>query len=130
MNCWSEYQFQRQASLRDVVDTLIEGKVIQHHVTIPEGLTSEQIIARLQENDILSGQVKEIPKEGTLLPETYRFTRGMTREQIIQRMEFKRLDRVLIVRRGEDVARLAAGQFRHLETIELGHLDIQKHQVG
>ena len=34
-----------------------------------------------------SGQIKEIPREGTLLPETYKFTRGMTREQIIQRMQ-------------------------------------------
>ena len=71
----------------DVVDTITEGKVIQHAVTVPEGLTSEQIVARLLENDGLAGQIKEIPREGTLLPETYRFTRGMTREQIIQRMQ-------------------------------------------
>ena len=84
---FGEYLFHPQASLRDVVDTLIEGKVIQHHVTVPEGLTSEQIVARLLEQDVLSGPVKEIPKEGTLLPETYRFTRGTTREQVIQRMQ-------------------------------------------
>jgi len=84
---FGEYQFHRQASLRDVVDTLIEGKVVQHQVTIPEGLTSEQIVARLLEQDILSGPVKEIPKEGTLLPESYRFTRGTTREQLLTRMQ-------------------------------------------
>jgi UPF0755 protein len=84
---FGEYLFHRQASLRDVVDTLVEGKVILHQATIPEGLTSEQIVARLLENDILSGPVKEIPKEGTLLPETYRFGRGTTREQVIQRMQ-------------------------------------------
>jgi UPF0755 protein len=84
---YGEYLFQRQASLREVVDTLVEGKVIQHQVTIPEGLTAEQIVARLLESDILSGQLKEIPKEGTLLPETYKFSRGMTREQVVQRMQ-------------------------------------------
>jgi UPF0755 protein len=84
---YGEYLFQRQASLRDVVDTLIEGKVIQHQMTIPEGLTSEQIVARLLEHDVLSGPIKEIPKEGALLPETYRFTRGTTREQLLQRMQ-------------------------------------------
>ena len=84
---YGEYLFHRQASLRDVVDTLIEGKVILHQVTIPEGLTSEQIVARLLESDILSGPVREIPKEGTLLPETYRFSRGTTREQVIARMQ-------------------------------------------
>ena len=84
---YGEYLFHRQASLRDVVDTLVEGKTIQHQITLPEGLTSEQIVARLMDNDILSGPVKEIPKEGTLLPDGYRFTRGTTREQLLQRMQ-------------------------------------------
>jgi UPF0755 protein len=84
---FGEYMFQRHASLRDVVDTLVEGKVILHQVTIPEGLTSEQIVTRLLEQEILSGPVKEIPKEGTLLPDGYRFSRGTSREQIIQRMQ-------------------------------------------
>jgi UPF0755 protein len=83
---YGEYQFTKNASLADVVNTIVENKVVQHAVTIPEGLTSEQIVARLLETDALSGQIKEIPREGTLLPETYKFTRGMTREQIIQRM--------------------------------------------
>ena len=81
-----EYQFTKGASLADVVDTIIDGKVVQHALTIPEGLTSEQIVAKLLETDALSGQIKEIPREGTLLPETYKFTRGMTREQMLQRM--------------------------------------------
>ncbi|MGZ3533578.1 MAG: endolytic transglycosylase MltG, partial [Vulcanimicrobiaceae bacterium] len=84
---YGEYQFSKQSSVSDVVDTIIEGKVVQHVFTVPEGLTSEQIVARLLENSALTGQIKEIPREGTLLPETYRFTRGMTREQIVQRMQ-------------------------------------------
>ncbi len=82
-----EYRFAKGASLADVVNTIIENKVVQHALTIPEGLTSEQIVAKLLENDALSGRIKEIPREGTLLPETYKFTRGMAREQIIQRMQ-------------------------------------------
>ena len=31
---------------------------------------------------MLTGNIREIPREGTLLPETYKFTRGMTREQM------------------------------------------------
>ena len=84
---YGEYKFTQHASLSDVVETIIEGKVIQHAVTIPEGLTSQQIVARVLENDSLGGQIKEIPREGTLLPETYKFTRGTTRAQIIQRMQ-------------------------------------------
>jgi UPF0755 protein len=82
-----EYSFQKNASLRDVIGTMVEGKVVQHAVTIPEGLTSEQIVARLSENEIFSGSVREMPREGTLLPETYKFPRGTTREQVITRMQ-------------------------------------------
>jgi UPF0755 protein len=82
-----EYQFKAHASLRDVVATIVDGRVVAHQLTIPEGLTSEQIVARLLDDDILSGNIKEIPREGSLLPDTYNFNRGMTREQIIQRMQ-------------------------------------------
>src|ERR1700759_4477240 len=82
-----EYAFQKNASLRSVIATMVEGKVVQHSVTIPEGLTSEQIVGRLTENDIFSGSINEIPREGTLLPETYKFPRGTTREQVIARMQ-------------------------------------------
>lgn len=82
-----EYQFSRQASLREVVDTIMHGKVVQHLITVPEGLTSEQIVTRLMENTILAGPVREMPREGTLLPETYRVERGTPREQLIQRMQ-------------------------------------------
>src|SRR5437588_6459778 len=82
-----EYSFQKSASLHDVIGTIVEGKVVQHSVTIPEGLTSEQIVARLSDNDIFAGSVREVPREGTLLPETYKFPRGTTREQVIQRMQ-------------------------------------------
>ncbi|WP_213774719.1 endolytic transglycosylase MltG [Bradyrhizobium sp. dw_78] len=82
-----EYLFQKNASLTDVIGTMVDGKVVQHSVTIPEGLTSEQIVARLSENDIFAGSVSEIPREGTLLPETYKFPRGTTRDQVIARMQ-------------------------------------------
>jgi UPF0755 protein len=82
-----EYAFQKNASLRDVIGTMVEGKVVQHAVTIPEGLTSQQIVARLSDNDIFSGDVHEVPREGTLLPETYKFPRGTTRDQVIARMQ-------------------------------------------
>src|SRR6201994_4059859 len=82
-----EYSFTKNASLRDVIATIVEGKVVQHGITIPEGLTSEQIVARLSDNDLFSGSVREIPREGTLLPETYKFPRGTSRDQVIQRMQ-------------------------------------------
>jgi UPF0755 protein len=84
---YGEYKFTKQITLREAIETIVEGKVVQHAFTIPEGLTSEQIVARLAEVDFLAGNIREIPKEGTLLPETYNFPRGTTREQAIQRMQ-------------------------------------------
>jgi len=82
-----EYLFQKNASLHDVIGTMVDGKVVQHSVTIPEGLTSQQIVTRLLADEVLTGDVKEIPPEGSLLPDTYKFTRGMTREQMIHHMQ-------------------------------------------
>ena len=81
-----EYRFKTGVSMRQVMAALIEGKSILHSVTIPEGLTSEQIVARLMENEVLVGAVPRMPAEGTLLPETYKFTRGMTRQDLLQQM--------------------------------------------
>ena len=100
-----EYLFPKHASIKDVVETIVDGKVVQHQITIPEGLTSEQIVARLLENDILSGNVKDVPKEGSLLPDSYHFHRGFTREQMIQRMRQvqERLVREVWDRRNPDL---------------------------
>jgi UPF0755 protein len=84
---FGEYQFTKGASPRDVADTLVEGKVVQHQFTVAEGLTSEQIVARLLENDKLVGNIREVPREGSLLPDGYRFTRGTARDDMLKRME-------------------------------------------
>ncbi len=82
-----EYRFAKKASMYDVVETIVAGKVVQHITTIPEGLTSEQVVGRLMANDVLTGNIREIPREGTLLPESYKFLRGTTREDVIKRMQ-------------------------------------------
>src|SRR5579864_2230128 len=123
-----EYQFQKSASLRDVIGTIVEGKVVQHSVTVPEGLTSEQIVARLSENDIFSGSVRELPREGTLLPETYKFPRGTPRDQVISRMQQaqKRVLAEIWDRRNPDIPIKTAEQLVTLASIiekETGRAD-------
>lgn len=81
-----EYLIPAQASMREIMDLMVEGDTLVYAITIPEGLTSEQIVARLMANEILTGDIAEIPPEGTLLPETYQFSRGDTRQSIIDRM--------------------------------------------
>ncbi|MGV6875463.1 endolytic transglycosylase MltG [Pseudochelatococcus sp. B33] len=81
-----EYAFAPGASMKDVMDTLVSGKSVQHPITIPEGLTSDQVVARLLANDLLTGEVKPAPVEGSLLPETYLVPRGTSRQAVIDRM--------------------------------------------
>jgi UPF0755 protein len=82
-----EYQFPKQASLDDTISIMSEGKVIQHQIAVPEGLTSEQILQKLLDADVLTGNVREVPREGSLLPDSYKETRGTPREQVIKRMQ-------------------------------------------
>jgi len=85
-----EYNIKVNASLRDVLDTLVEGKSIDHKISFAEGLTSQQIVERLQANPDLEGTITEVPAEGTLLPDTYRFQIGDSRQDIIERMQVGR----------------------------------------
>jgi UPF0755 protein len=82
-----EYEFRKQASMRQVLDTLVEGKSIAHKVTLAEGLTSQQMVERIEASPDLKGTITAIPAEGTLLPDTYRFQIGDSREDIIERMQ-------------------------------------------
>lgn len=84
-----EYTFKAHASIGEAIDTLASGRQVQHAITFPEGLTSEQIVVRLNDNDVLTGDINEIPPEGSLLPDTYKFERGATRQQIVNLMRAK-----------------------------------------
>ncbi len=81
-----EFQFPKASSVRQVLDTLISGRGILQKITIPEGLTSRQIVDRLRAEPGLSGDLTDIPPEGSLLPETYRFSRGASRQEILDQM--------------------------------------------
>ncbi len=82
-----EYQFPAQASVREVLDILVEGKTVQHKVTIPEGRTSFEVVEILNRQPLLTGEIQAIPPEGSLLPNTYIFARGTSRLEILRRME-------------------------------------------
>jgi UPF0755 protein len=84
-----EFAFKARSSIDDAIDTLIQGKAILHSFMAPEGLTSEQIVNRLRDNEILTGEIVDLPREGTLMPDTYRFERGMTRQQLVNLMQDK-----------------------------------------
>ena len=82
-----EYEIKAGASMRDIMDLLESGKSVLASLTIPEGLTVEQAFQRIAEHEALTGDMpSEIPPEGSLIADTQRFTRGATRQQIVDKM--------------------------------------------
>ena len=81
-----EYAFKAGMSMNDIENELIAHRVIRYKITIPEGLTSEQVVDRLREDTVLTGDIREPPREGSLMPDTYYFERGDTRLSILSRM--------------------------------------------
>ncbi|MDZ5648508.1 endolytic transglycosylase MltG [Nitrospirillum sp. BR 11828] len=82
-----EYAFPAHVSLKDTVALLRSGKTVVHRLTIPEGLTSAQIVALIEAEPALSGTIKDKPAEGSLLPETYFFGLNYGRAQMVERMQ-------------------------------------------
>ncbi len=89
-----EYEFLAHISLADAMTMMREGRTFDRKVTIPEGQTSYQIVQTLNKIDTLTGDITVIPKEGTLLPETYHFIRGDSRQEILDEMKSE-MDKIL-----------------------------------
>ena len=83
-----EYAIPARASMRDIMNIFVEGKSLMHSVTIPEGLTVQQIFDRIANSELLSGDLpKELPVEGSLVADTLSFTRGTPREEVVNRLK-------------------------------------------
>ncbi|MEM0930705.1 MAG: endolytic transglycosylase MltG [Pseudomonadota bacterium] len=74
------------ASMLDIAEIIKSAKPILHYVTIPEGRTVAQAFAIIEAEEILGGEITLEVREGELLPETYAFQRGDTRDDVVQRM--------------------------------------------
>lgn len=81
-----EYAIPSTASMGAIASILASGKSIQHKLTVAEGLTSDMVWKLVENDPDLMGDAGPVPAEGTLLPETYLFTRGETRAHLIAKM--------------------------------------------
>ncbi|MGH6889627.1 MAG: endolytic transglycosylase MltG [Rhizomicrobium sp.] len=81
-----EYSIASHLSMLGVADLLVSGRVIEHKLTAAEGLTSQMIAGLVNANRALAGPFQSAPAEGSLLPETYLFTKGTQRRTILARM--------------------------------------------
>lgn len=87
-----EYLIPPAVSAWGALDIIRRGDVIIRKLTIPEGLTSYQIVELVRAHPKLRGKVETIPPEGSLLPETYYFQGGDERTLVLQRMQTAMLE--------------------------------------
>lgn len=82
-----EYEIKAGASMSDILELLRSGKSILYSVSMPEGLTVKQMFDRLAADPVLEGDLPQpMPAEGSLRPDTYKFTRGTKRQEIVNQM--------------------------------------------
>lgn len=81
-----EFLLPAGASPSQILDTFQNGDVIRRFVTIPEGLPSILVHERLMAEPLLTGDIA-VPEEGSLLPNTYDFERGESRQAVVERMQ-------------------------------------------
>lgn len=83
-----EYEFPAGVTMVAVISKLAQGDIIQRQITIPEGLTSWQVVNRLNDlTDIAGAPLREVSVEGGILPETYAYTASESRADVLMRME-------------------------------------------
>jgi UPF0755 protein len=88
-----EFDFPKGASERQVLSILQGNDVVQRFVTIPEGWPSIMVYDRIMATKGLTGTI-DVPAEGSVLPDTYSFEKGATRQSIVDRMQ-RAMDKAL-----------------------------------
>jgi UPF0755 protein len=97
-----EYELHPALSPSEILAKLLNGRVVLHAVTIPEGFTAVQIAQVLEQKGLCQAEefvkfvhdrafiraleLDEANLEGYLFPDTYRFPRGITPQQAITAM--------------------------------------------
>jgi UPF0755 protein len=81
-----EYEFAAATSPRAALDLLFSGRRVVRRFTVPEGRTTPEILAALRAAEGMEGDVAVPEREGRLLPETYFYTWGDTRPDMLGRM--------------------------------------------
>src|SRR3546814_17112642 len=82
-----EYAFAAESSMREAASRIASGRTVVHRLTVPEGLTSTEVVALLAAAEPLTGEIATMPPDGALLPETNHFHRGDSREDVLERMQ-------------------------------------------
>lgn len=82
-----EYEFTAAIPMMDALLMMQDGQIYERKVTLPEGLTSWQIVEILKAREDMSGEIAEVPADGALLPQTYPYIRNDDRAAMLGRMQ-------------------------------------------
>jgi len=83
---YGEYLIPAGASMEEILALLVSGDSIQYKMTVAEGLTSFEIVEILRASDVLTGEIAEVPPEGSLAANTYFIQRNQSRSEVLTRM--------------------------------------------
>lgn len=81
-----KYDPETEAAPQAYLDVVNESD-LRFRVTLAEGVTSWQVVEELKRADFLTGEVTEVPAEGSLAPDSYEVEKGSDRAALIGRME-------------------------------------------
>src|SRR5690606_11959670 len=82
-----DFNISAGASMADILKELTEGTPIRYAVTIPEGWTVWQAVQRMDAENSLTGEIAALPPEGSILPGSYDYTPGDTRQSVLDKMQ-------------------------------------------
>ncbi len=82
-----EYMMPAGISMKGVQQKLLTGDTYHRSITVPEGLTSVEIVELINNTSDMREQVMVIPAQGTLLPETYFYDKNVSRLDVMDRMQ-------------------------------------------
>jgi len=83
---FGEYEIPARSSAARVLEIIQSGEALQYRVTVPEGMPSILVHERLIAVPELTGTIA-VPREGSVLPDTYAFERGESRQAVLDRMQ-------------------------------------------
>jgi len=82
-----EYSIPERASAKMVLAILTSGSTYIRRLVVPEGFTSHQVVMLMKGKYGLMGEIAHEPQNGTLMPDTYYYSYGDTKEELLERMQ-------------------------------------------
>ena len=101
---FGEYDIPAGASMQEILELLNAGANVLRQIVVPEGWTSWQVVEALNAREELTGEIAEVPPEGTLAPAGYDYQKGDDRNDILARMEARQQEILVTAWAGRDKA--------------------------